>query len=201
MFTLEQINNQILLKELDECLTECRISNVLVSIIQFQMTKEGELSENTIEMELFSDTTCVIDIDDKNSIFTLFLKRDDVLDYGKIRGMCQTVRERNTKRFLNNENGDYTLSIELVKEKIEESTVCHISFLFPLWISEDDGRLMVVFSSKNVHFGVDKIDYVAVNDEVDYAEEVERHALGRENDGKDDFDEQNDIISNGDYIG
>ena len=201
MFTLEQINNQILLKELDECLTECRISNVLVSIIQFQMTKEGELSENTIEMELFSDTTCVIDIDDKNSIFTLFLKRDDVLDYSKIRGMCQTVRERNTKRFLNNENGDYALSIELVKEKIEESTVCHISFLFPLWISEDDGRLMVVFSSKNVHFGVDKIDYVAVNDEVDYAEEVERHALGRENDGKDDFDEQNDIISNGDYIG
>ena len=60
---------------------------------------------------------------------------------------------------------------------------------------------MVVFSSKNVHFGVDKIDYVAVTDEVDYAEEVERHALGRENDGKDDFDEQNDIISNGDYIG
>lgn len=201
MFTLEQINNDILLTELNECLTECRTCNVLVSIRQFQMSRDGELSEVTISSDLFPDTTCIMDIDNTNGLYMLFIQRDDPLDYGKIQSMWQTARERNTKRFLNNTDGDYGLSVELVKEKVQEGTVCHVSFLSPMWISEEQGRLMLVFSIRNVHFGVDEVDYVAVNDDVEYAEEVERHALEREQNKDDDFDEQNDILSNDDYIG
>ena len=42
---------------------------------------------------------------------------------------------------------------------------------------------------------------MAVNDDVENAEEVDRHALEREQNKDDDFDEQNDILSNDDYIG
>ena len=158
MFTLEQINNDILLAELNECLTECRTCNVLVSIRQFQMSRDGELSEVTISSDLFPDTTCIMDIDNTNGLYMLFIQRDDPLDYGKIQSMWQTARERNTKRFLNNTDGDYGLSIELVKEKVQEGTVCHVSLLSPMWISEEQGRLMLVFSIRNVHFGVDEVD-------------------------------------------
>lgn len=204
MVSFNDINNAILVSELGECIARLHNCSILVAVKQIRETYTGEITDvNVIELG-FDNVSCSFEIndeDDKEKIINLYLVTPDPLDINKIKSAWHTALERNTKRVLNNENGDYFFTIELVKEVEEENIAYMMSYTSPKWVCTDDDRLMLVFSIDNMRFEKAKVDYVAINDEVEYAEEVERHALEREQQNDEDNGENEDILSNDKFIG
>lgn len=198
MFTIIEANdNDLLLQELEECLTNCRHSKCLATVKQVMTTTDGNTSLTNISETQF-DVVASVNIN--NNKFYIRIETNEPVEIKKVLAYRDTVNERGTQKFLQGQSNDYIHVIDLIKEKEQENLVYIMSFVSPLFMSIEDGGLYAVYDFDNMHFSKDEVDFVDVLNEIEYAEEIERFAEEREGYTEQEYDENDDYINNDELL-
>lgn len=198
MYTVQEANgNDLLLKELEECLINCRHCNCLATVKQAMITTEGNINLTNISETQF-DVTAFITIN--NNRFYVRLETNEPIEIKKVLAFRDTVNERGTQKFLRGQDNDYIFVVDLIKENEQENLVYIMSFVSPLFMTTEDGGLYAVYDFDNMHFSRDEVDFVDVLNEIEYAEEIEKFALEREGEQEQDFDENEEYIGNDELL-
>jgi hypothetical protein len=199
-----EIETEEELEEFTKCLEQCRDCDCLVTIYQVLQHKDERVS--TVVEQITVNTNNLINI--SGDYVYLTLMSADNINLQRIKSMFRTVLERNTTRFTNGKAGDYELTFDLIKQDEMEYMAYRISFIMPAFLTDDSGKLTVMFKKDCVVYSEDSIDYSAVQDEIDYLDEIDR-IESEKNDGvtseeetNDDFEETEtpDVLSNDEYI-
>ena len=199
MLTIKDICNNVMLSELEECISECRTGAVLVTVKQVTMNTSGEAKLVDIVKYVFSDTTNLIRID--NEYIHVEINLSDPLEYSKIKSAWDMVLDRGTERALENKNNDLSLFLDIVKQEPDTGYSYIMSFSIPKFVAQENIIIRMSFLLESLHFSMDPVDYIAVNNEVEYAEEEAMRTLEREAAQQDrDFDENEEIIGNDDVL-
>lgn len=199
-----EIETEEELEEFTKCLEQCRDCDCLVTIHQVLQHKDESVS--TVVEQITVNTNNLINI--SGDYVYLTLMSADNINLQRIKSMFRTVLERNTTRFTSGKAGDYELTFDLIKQDKMEYMAYRISFIMPAFLTDDSGKLTVMFKKDCVVYSEDSIDYSAVQDEIDYLDEIDR-IESEKNDGvtseeetNDDFEETEtpDVLSNDEYI-
>lgn len=195
------IETQEELDELTRCLEKCRDCACLATIHQISQHKDDV---TTLVVEQVSVTTNNL-INISGDYVYLTLMSQDSLDLQQIKSMFKTVLERNTSRFTSGKAGDYELTIDLIQNDEFESMVWRISLLSPVFMTDDNGKLMIMFAKNCAVFSEDSIDFTEVANEVEYLEELDRENEESKisemyEEEEEETEENADILSNDEYI-
>ena len=200
MTPFSEIENEIQLGILEECIEQCQqVCNVLASVNQIITDYSGNTSVQEVTAVTFECEPKVYINDNK---FYVRITSYNTVDINKIYSAWETVLERGTSKYLAGDNNDYYMKLDLVKQDIENNLSYIMSFVLPMFIGQEDGGLLLVFDLTNMRFSKNTVDFVAVNDEIDYEHEIEKQESKKleVDNGKDDYDENDDIISNDDLL-
>lgn len=204
MENIFEIETQEELDELTRCLEKCRDCSCLATIHQISQHNDDVA---TMVVEQVSVTTNNL-INISGDYVYLTLMAENSLDLQQIKSMFKTVLERNTTRFTSGKAGDYELTIDLIQNDEFESMVWRISFLSPVFMTDDNGRLMIMFTKNCAVFSEDSIDFTEVSNEVEYLEELDREneeskiteMYEEDTEDTEDTEENDDILSNDEYV-
>lgn len=188
-----------LMKDLSACLDNCKDCNLVVHLKQFMQKygdEEGKLNSMTVDKYVgHSINTILIN---GNFIYLTIDTQRDLLPLNKIKSMWHTLIERGHKRYMAGEDNDYALIIDLIGQQENDVMAYSISFLNPIFLTLDDGKMEIAFAMNDMRFEVAEIDLVRIDDEIRYELEVERTngGYGVHNNQNDDLLNNDDILSN-----
>lgn len=199
-----EIETEEELEEFTKCLEQCRDCDCLITIHQVLQHKDESVS--TVVEQITVSTNNLINISGEYVYLTLMSA--DIMNLQQIKSMFRTVLERNTTRFTSGKAGDYELTFDLIKQDEMEYMAYRISFLMPAFLTEDSGKLTIMFKKDCVVYSEDGIDYSTVQDEIDYLDEIDRveaekdDGVTSEDEETDNFNENEtpDVLSNDEYV-
>jgi hypothetical protein len=211
MVSINEIRNDMMLDELNECLDKCKKCSAYITLKQVTASINGDIgytdvSEMTVDVEALPNIY--------NGVIFLRLittGNDSEIELKKIYSLWETLLERSTELARQNRKNDYIMTVDLVNlegEDTVEATAYTMSYRMPTRIYPEYpeyGSLMLEFNSENMRFEKANIDMVEVNDELDYTEEVNKQNARQEsrNDeplGEDAPDESSEFIGNSSYL-
>lgn len=208
MVTIDEIQNDMMLEEFNECLEKCQECSAYITLKQATVSPKGEISyitisEMTIEVEALPQFY-------QGSIFLRLIAADDT-ELKKIYSLWETLLERSTAMARANRQNDYILSVDLIKlenEETIEATAYNMSYIMPNRVYPEypeQRSLMLEFNSDKMRFEKANINMVEVNDELDYAEEVSKQDAIQESMkkpalGEKEQSENSEYIDNDDYL-
>lgn len=208
MITIEEIRNDMMLEEFNECYEKCSKCSAYISLKQATISTKGEIGFNTIS-EMTVDVDALPNL--YNKVIFLRIITMSETELKKIYSFWETLLERSTEMERQNRKNDYIFTIDLIKTENEdtiEATAYTMSYTMPNRVYPEYpeyGSLMLEFDVNNMRFEKIKVDMVAVNDELDYAEEVERQnvvqsSIKKPAFGEKEYSENSDIIDNDDLL-
>ena len=210
MVTIEEIRNDMMLNELNECLDKCKKCSAYITIKQVTISLKGEIGYTDIS-EMTIDVEALPNIYNGVIFLRLITYGEDDTELKKIYSFWETLLERSTELARQNRKNDYIMTVDLVKlenEDTVEATAYTMSYRMPNRVYPEYpeyGSLMLEFDSGNMRFEKASINMVEVNDELDYAEEVDKQNARQEQVSSEPLDEDmpsesSDFIDNGDYL-
>lgn len=208
MITIEEIRNDMMLDEFNECLDKCAKCTAHITIKQGTISLKGEIGYNTIS-EMAVDVEALPNF--YNDAIFLRLITTDETELKKIYSFWETLLERSTEMARQNRKNDYIFTIDLIKtekEETVEATAYNMSYTMPRRVYPEYpeySSLMLEFSQEDMRFEKVSIDMIAVNNELDYAEEVDRQNAVQESRkkpafGEKEYNENSEYIDNNDYL-
>ena len=122
----------------------------------------------------------------------------------KSEGFCKTILgnyekyvTRFTKAVMAGEKFDYAFILSITSSDELNNKSYVLTLNNPTFVYKDDnGTMTLLFQTQEVLYGVEDVDFYALNDEVDLevAEEEQREELDRARGLEDEFDENEDFI-------
>lgn len=191
------VNNDFVLQELSDCLEKCRHSECLAKITQMLEATNGSIQLMDVSKCAFNADAIVNISNDK---VYLRVNTQSLMDAKKVISYRDTVYERGTVCFQQGKPNDYAFELTFVHKREAENLAYFLVFVNPIYITIEDDGLYGVFDFNNFRFMRQFVDYQKVQEEVEYAEEVERFANDRENGNSDDYNENESYISNNDIL-
>ncbi len=207
-----EMETDLQLQDFSECVDHCASCDVLVSIKQTVESADDleEVKVIDLQTQAFESTN---EIEIPNNGFVYLRIRAFPEEYQKLYAMWDIVLKRGTTRYKQGYSNDYFLCIDLIKEDEPNNRAYRMQFIGPIFIGKENGlyvdnsTLLLVFRAETASFDVEDIDYLAIYDADQYAEELARQAVDNEDD-EDDEDfyipdsveetENEDIISTDD---
>ncbi len=204
-----EMETDLQLKEFGECIDKCASCDVLVTVKQ-KVESTNDLEEIKlvdIQTQAFESTN---EIEIPNNGFVYLRIRSFAEEYKKLYSLWDTVQKRGSNRYFQGFDNDYFLEIDLIKEDEPNNRAYRMTFIAPIFIGRenglyvDDNTLLLVFRGDAASFDIEDVDYLAVYDADQYANELARQAADAEDDEEDEdfFDtnedtgyENEDIIS------
>jgi hypothetical protein len=212
MITIDEIRNDMMLEEFNECYMKCSKCSAYISLKQASVSTKGEISFNTVS-EMAVDVDALPNLYNTENTKVIFLRitTQSEPELKKIYSFWETLLERSTEMERQNRKNDYIFTIDLVKTENEdtvEAIAYTMSYTMPNRVYPEFpeyGSLMLEFDVNNMRFEKVHIDMVAVNNELEYAEEVERQNAAQESMkkpafGEKEYQENSDVIDNDDYL-
>lgn len=214
-----EMETDLQLQEFSECIDKCTSCDVLVTIKQ-KVESTSDLEEIKlvdIQTQAFESTN---EIEIPNNGFVYLRIRTFAEEYKKLYGLWDTVQKRGSNRYLQGFDNDYFLEVDLIKEDEPNNRAYRMTFIAPIFIGRenglyvDDNTLLLVFRGDASSFEIEDINYLAVYDADQYANELARQAVDEEDEDDDDFIDPNeeteyenediistdDITSNDDFL-
>lgn len=197
------IENAVAMKEFKECVENCRECAALFTIRQGIILPNGQLQTTTVSERSFPITASIF-LQNEHIIARLFT--DEYENVSKMSEDWETTVARNTKQMLDNKKPDYVLTIDLVKDKGDNSGIHYlISLADPIFASKEEKAFVICFPLHNMRFEIVQVDVVEVYNETEY--EIESRSDEEPYDGvieshveDGEFDENADFISNDDVL-
>lgn len=173
-----RINDAVTEQELGDLkmtLLKCKNCSCVATLKRFLQKRDGELSEMALRQMTFNANfqIHINEIEAGYIYLTISTKRK--ADIKQLISFWDTVNKRGTQNFLENKPNDYRLVLDLVNPEMEKNTVYVLSFMQPIFIS-DDGRatssstsytFRLFFTMNNVFYGVEHVSAEALDYEME----------------------------------
>lgn len=156
-------------KEFEEVLSKAREGHVVGTIRQVAKAADGKINYVDIQRSV-AECRTMLQINGDFIYITMYnINRTDVR---KIKTMWNTVVQRGTNRFLQKQENDYVLTIDIVKDEAEKGYAYTISAIQPVFASSDgDTDLMLVFQLKDIWYSKDAVSIYDIEYEISQREE------------------------------
>lgn len=194
MRSIEEAATQEMLDELSEVLDKCKSCDCLATLKKFIPRSDGELNHVDSEQSLCEYVQSLVYLN--NGYVYVSLKSGSTAELNRIKSLWEITLQRGTQKTLENQDNDYALVIDLIKQELESSLVYTLSFIQPVFMAFEDGSLFMVFETDNMFFGKETVTLA----EIEYAEEIEKDRY-EPLDGEDVQDGENSILDAEQFIG
>lgn len=199
MSLFTELETDLEIMEFSECIDQCVSCDVLVTLRQKVETANDldDVKVVTLQTQTFESTN---EVEIPNNGFVYLRIRAFAEEYKKLYSLWDTVQKRGTTRYRQGYDNDYILCVDLIKEDEKNNKAYRLTFIAPIFIGKenglyaDDNTLILVFRGDACESQVEDVDYVAVYDAEQYANELARQRVDEESDEEDneDFFDPND---------
>lgn len=190
------------MSELKECIVKCSKCSSLVTLKQFMQYPHGGFSQLEVDKEVVT-TQNKICINGQYIYLNMFGEEGDI-GLKRIKGLWKTWIERGHARYMDGQGNDYALIIDLVCPDEQAGKAYTISFINPVFMGTESDSLEMAFPLDGMQYEVVEVDYLEIENELEYEEEVKETTAKRlyldEVGGNNAFSENDGIISNDDIL-
>ena len=145
-----------------ECLEKCRDCECIATLRQYARKNETQFNQLDIQQNVFHAES-LINLNDGLAYVTLMTSERG--NFQIVRQMHDTVLKRGTERFLQKQDNDYFLIVDLMNKDDEMSIYYTFSLFQPQFFTVEGNSLRIALPMERMHFFKEQLD----RDEIDYA--------------------------------
>lgn len=180
---IAECNNELVLKELRECIKHCLRGTVVCSLRQVIMSENGKMNSMNMQQVITEKPRCRVQIKDNRIYLDVEFEKNDIVDMLKIENVWNQTLSRSTENFMNNKENDAVMVIELVGMEQMKNIAYIMAFYDPVFFAKEEAKLRLVYDIENLNFGIENVDYVNILQEIDYENEIANKEKNMKNDG------------------
>ena len=189
MISIAHVTDEDELENLKTVLSKTSQCDAIATLKQMLERNDGTFNQQEIENVVVSPAKNLIYINERDGLAYLTISSSDTPQLKKVGYLWETMIKRGDLNYQKGKLNDYVVTVDLIAAELEKERVYTLSFLNPIFRSDEDGSLQLVFKLSNIFYG---IEHVTV-DEIEYGL-AEQKAYEDETSPYSDYNENSSFI-------
>lgn len=189
MLSIAHITDEKELEDLNAVLSKTSECDTIATLKQMLERNDGTFNQQDLDNVVVAPAKNHIFINERDGLAYLTITSSDKPQLKKVGYLWETMIKRGDTNYKKGKLNDYVVTVDLIYAELEKERVYNLSFLNPVFRSEEDGSLQLVFKLTNIFFGIERVTL----DEVEY-QMAEQEAYEDETSPYNNSDENSDFI-------